>query len=319
MHRSGPSSPSRSARADDGGHPHAGRRDHLRAACGRLYPASFERRSPSRHVRGSDRENPLSEGTRRDACRTVAGDGLRRAGRSAAVAASGLTTTGATARIAFTAPHPRYCVEPARAPQEFRALVDALHAAGIGVLLDVVFNHTAEAGTNGPVINFKVLRERHLLSVDSAPMRRALSRLHGLRQYGQLQSSAGVGVHRALPRILGARTRCRWLPVRSRERLRARPARRIVERAAAAVGDRVVARARSRVPLIAEAWDAAGLYHVGSFPGMAWAEWNGRYRDVIRRFVRGDPGLVGRYARASRAARTSIRTMAGYLRTASTS
>jgi isoamylase len=49
----------------------------------------------------------------------------------------------------------------------------------------------------------------------------------------------------------------------------------------------------ARVPLIAEAWDAAGLYHVGAFPGMAWAEWNGRYRDVIRRFVRGDPGLVG--------------------------
>ncbi len=52
----------------------------------------------------------------------------------------------------------------------------------------------------------------------------------------------------------------------------------------------------SHVPLIAEAWDAAGLYHVGAFPGMAWAEWNGRYRDVIRRFVRGDPGLVGEVA-----------------------
>jgi glycogen operon protein len=49
----------------------------------------------------------------------------------------------------------------------------------------------------------------------------------------------------------------------------------------------------ARVPLIAEAWDAAGLYHVGAFPGMAWAEWNGRYRDVIRRFVRGDPGMIG--------------------------
>jgi glycogen operon protein len=49
----------------------------------------------------------------------------------------------------------------------------------------------------------------------------------------------------------------------------------------------------SRVPVIAEAWDAAGLYQVGAFPGMAWAEWNGRYRDAIRRFVRGDPGLAG--------------------------
>jgi glycogen operon protein len=50
------------------------------------------------------------------------------------------------------------------------------------------------------------------------------------------------------------------------------------------------------LPLIAEAWDASGLYHVGSFPGMRWAEWNGRYRDVIRRFVRGDPGLIGEVA-----------------------
>jgi glycogen operon protein len=49
----------------------------------------------------------------------------------------------------------------------------------------------------------------------------------------------------------------------------------------------------ARAPVIAEAWDAAGLYQVGAFPGMAWAEWNGRYRDTIRRFVRGDPGLVG--------------------------
>ncbi len=52
----------------------------------------------------------------------------------------------------------------------------------------------------------------------------------------------------------------------------------------------------SHVPLIAEAWDAAGLYQVGAFPGMAWAEWNGRYRDVMRRFVRGDPGLAGEVA-----------------------
>jgi glycogen operon protein len=48
--------------------------------------------------------------------------------------------------------------------------------------------------------------------------------------------------------------------------------------------------------VIAEAWDAAGLYQVGDFPGFRWAEWNGRYRDVIRRFVRGDKGLIGEVA-----------------------
>jgi glycogen operon protein len=48
--------------------------------------------------------------------------------------------------------------------------------------------------------------------------------------------------------------------------------------------------------LIAEAWDASGLYQVGSFPGFRWAEWNGRYRDAVRRFLRGEPGLLGEVA-----------------------
>ena len=48
--------------------------------------------------------------------------------------------------------------------------------------------------------------------------------------------------------------------------------------------------------VIAEAWDAAGLYQVGHFPGDRWAEWNGRYRDDVRRFVKGDPGLTGAIA-----------------------
>ena len=48
--------------------------------------------------------------------------------------------------------------------------------------------------------------------------------------------------------------------------------------------------------LIAEAWDAGGLYQVGSFPGFRWAEWNGRYRDTVRRFLRGEPGHLGELA-----------------------
>ena len=57
-----------------------------------------------------------------------------------------------------------------------------------------------------------------------------------------------------------------------------------------------LSRTLSNQPLIAEAWDAGGLYQVGAFPGMRWAEWNGRYRDVLRRFVRGEPGLVSEVA-----------------------
>ena len=52
----------------------------------------------------------------------------------------------------------------------------------------------------------------------------------------------------------------------------------------------------ARSKIIAEAWDAAGLYQVGSFPGYRWMEWNGRYRDSLRRFVRGDPGLISEMA-----------------------
>ena len=51
--------------------------------------------------------------------------------------------------------------------------------------------------------------------------------------------------------------------------------------------------ALSDAKVIAEAWDAAGLYQVGYFPGQRWADWNGRYRDDVRRFVKGEPGLIG--------------------------
>ena len=57
-----------------------------------------------------------------------------------------------------------------------------------------------------------------------------------------------------------------------------------------------LSRTLARLPLIAEAWDARGLYHVGAFPGLSWTEWNGRYRDIIRRFLRGDRGMTGEVA-----------------------
>ena len=71
--------------------------------------------------------------------------------------------------------------------------------------------------------------------------------------------------------------------------------------------------------IIAEAWDAAGLYQIGYFPGYRWAEWNGRYRDDVRRFVKGDPGWSARSPRASPAAPTSTRRAATCRSTASTS
>jgi isoamylase len=74
----------------------------------------------------------------------------------------------------FYSPHPRYCVAPERGTRqnEFRELVEALHAAGLGVILDVVFNHTAEAGADGPVINSKGLANDVFYLLDPADRRR---------------------------------------------------------------------------------------------------------------------------------------------------
>ena len=102
----------------------------------------------------------------------------------------------------FFSPHPRYCVNPAEAPREFRELTDAFHAAGIGVLVDVVFNHTAEGGAHGPVINFKGLANDvfyHLDCHGPAP----LSRLHGMRQHRELQPPARDQLHRRVASSTG--------------------------------------------------------------------------------------------------------------------
>jgi isoamylase len=73
------------------------------------------------------------------------------------------------------------------------------------------------------------------------------------------------------------------------------------------------------VKIIAEAWDAAGAYEVGSFSERRWAEWNGRYRDDVRRFWRGDDGMLGLFASASAAAPTSTPSPAKAPRAASIS
>ncbi|MGF6936659.1 isoamylase [Paraburkholderia sp. UCT70] len=207
-----------------------------------------------------------------------------------ATAALGLSNYWGYSTHSYYSPHPRYCRDPARAPQEFRALTDAMHAAGIAVLLDVVFNHTAEAGETGPVINFKGLVNDIFYHLDAADRRR-------YRDY----TGCGNTINCNHPLVTTFIVRCLeyWVEELGVDGFRfdlasifARDQR----------GELMVdpplpwaiesSRVLSRVPLIAEAWDAAGMYQVGAFPGMAWAEWNGRYRDVIRRFVRGDPGLI---------------------------
>jgi glycogen operon protein len=208
-----------------------------------------------------------------------------------ATAARGLSNYWGYSTHSFYSPHPRYCIDPMRATDEFRALGDALHEAGIGLLLDVVFNHTAEGGASGPTINFKGLANEVFYHLDPADRRR-------YRDY----TGCGNTVNCNHPQVSGFIVNCLeyWVEEMGVDGFRFDLASVFArDQRGELMDDPPVPWAiesssiLSRVPVIAEAWDAAGLYHVGAFPGMAWAEWNGRYRDVMRRFVRGDPGLVG--------------------------
>jgi glycogen operon protein len=207
------------------------------------------------------------------------------------VAARGLRNYWGYSTHSYYSPHPRYGIDPMRGPHEFRALVDALHGAGIGVLLDVVFNHTAEGGMQGPTINFKGLANDIFYHLDAADRRR-------YRDY----TGCGNTVNCNHPQVTAFIVHCLeyWVEELGVDGFRFDLASVFARDQRGELMDDPPlpwaiesSRILSRVPLIAEAWDAAGLYHVGAFPGMAWAEWNGRYRDVIRRFVRGDPGGVG--------------------------
>jgi isoamylase len=211
-----------------------------------------------------------------------------------AAAVRGLCNYWGYSTHSYYSPHPRYCIDTSRAPQEFRELTDALHAAGIFVLLDVVFNHTAEGDASGSVINFKGLANDIFYHLDGSDRRR-------YRDY----TGCGNTVNCNHPVVTAFIVHCLeyWVEELGVDGFRFDLASVFArDQRGELMADPPIpwaiesSRVLSRVPLIAEAWDAAGLYHVGAFPGMAWAEWNGRYRDVIRQFVRGDRGLVGKVA-----------------------
>jgi glycogen operon protein len=195
----------------------------------------------------------------------------------------------------FFSPHPGYCVDPiSNARREFRDLVKALHRAGIGVLLDVVFNHTAEGGQGGPTLSFKGLGNETFYMLD--PMDR--SKYLDFTGCGNTVNANHPFVARFIIECLEY-----WVREMHVDGFR-------FDLASALARDSIGAPMEhppalwgielsdtlAGAKIIAEAWDAAGLYHVGSFPGYRWMEWNGRYRDSVRRFVRGDPGLIDEIA-----------------------
>ena len=197
--------------------------------------------------------------------------------------------------ISFFAPHPGYSSrrDPPGVLDEFRDMVKALHQAGIEVILDVVYNHTAEAGHDGPTLCFRGISNEayYILEPDKAfygnytgcgntlnanePICRRLI-MDSLRYW--VSEMHVDGFRFDLASILARDATGRPMP--------SPPILWDIE------SDPVLA----NVKLIAEAWDAAGLYQVGSFIGDSWKEWNGRFRDDVRAFMKGDSGRVGAVA-----------------------
>ena len=192
----------------------------------------------------------------------------------------------------FFSPHPGYCVSPDAGAhvREFRDMVKALHEAGLGVILDVVFNHTAEGGRDGPVINFKGVGNETFYHLD--PNDRAV-----YRDYTGCGNTVNCNHPLVARFILGCLEY--WVREMHVDGFRFDLAS-VLSRGeegkpmyhAPVLWNIEFSDVLSETRVIAEAWDAAGLYQVGDFPGFRWGEWNGRYRDVMRRFVRGEPGLI---------------------------
>ncbi len=195
--------------------------------------------------------------------------------------------------VSFFAPHPFYSSQkdPLGPLNEFRDMVKALHKAGIEIILDVVYNHTSEGGNGGPTFCFRgldnnayyilagggseyanytgtgnTLDSNHPITkrmiVDS--LRYWVSEMHvdGFRfDLASILSRDENGIPLANPPVL-------W--------------------------DIDTEPGLAGTKLIAEAWDAGGLYQVGSFIGDNWKEWNGRFRDDVRSYIKGDDGCIPR-------------------------
>ena len=197
--------------------------------------------------------------------------------------------------LAFFAPHRGYAsgTQPGCQVREFKEMVRALHAAGIEVILDVVFNHTAEGNQLGPTFSFKGLENRvyYMLGDGGA--------------YYRNYTGCGNTINGNHPIVRELIFLClrHWVhnyhidgfrfdlaSILSRDRngdIHPNPP--IVE---VITEDPMLADTK----IIAEAWDAAGAYQVGSFASLRWAEWNGRYRDDVRRYWRGDYAQTGHLA-----------------------
>ena len=203
----------------------------------------------------------------------------------------GLTNYWGYAPVSFFAPHAGYSSrQDSLGPvNEFRDLVKALHRAGIEVILDVVYNHTAEGNAAGPTFCFRGLANEVYYILDEERERycnysgtgNTLNANHSIVRRMILDS---LRYWVAEMHVDGFRFDLAAILARDEDGrpLKNPPALWDIE------SDPIL----SGTKLIAEAWDAAGLYQLGSFAGHSWKEWNGRFRDDIRSFIKGDRGSV---------------------------
>jgi glycogen operon protein len=198
--------------------------------------------------------------------------------------------------VVFFAPHRGYSYrqDPLGPVEEFKDMVKALHRSGIEVILDVVFNHTTEGDHRGPTLSFRGLENRAYY----IPDRENPARYANYSGCGNTVNANHSIVRRMIVDCLRYWVQCMHVDgfrfdlasVLARD-----------ERGAPLADPPILWEIESDpvlagTKIIAEAWDAAGLYQVGSFIGHRWAEWNGQYRDDVRRFVKSDPGVVRKLA-----------------------
>jgi glycogen operon protein len=207
----------------------------------------------------------------------------------------GLVNYWGYAPVSYFAPHPAYSSrpDPLGPVDEFRDMVKALHRAGIEVILDVVYNHTAEGNHDGPTLCYRGIDNPTYYMLE--PDRQWYSNYTGC---GNTLNANHPVVRRMIVDSLRY-----WVTEMHVDGFRFDLASILSRDAQGHVlpnppvlwdieSDPVLANTK----LIAEAWDAAGLYQVGSFVGDAWKEWNGRFRDDVRDFFRGEAGSTGRVA-----------------------
>jgi len=203
----------------------------------------------------------------------------------------GLVNYWGYAPVSFFAPHQVYSSrqDPLGPVDEFRDMVKALHRAGLEVILDVVFNHTAEGDHRGPTLSLRGFDNTTYYILEEDPSRYA--------NYSGTGNTLNAN-HPIVRRMIVDSLRY-WVEAMHVDGFRFDLASILARGPSGEVipsppvlldieSDPVLA----GVKLIAEAWDAAGLYQVGSFIGDSWKEWNGRFRDDVRSFLSAEDGSI---------------------------